>query len=108
MSNVKLVEVVTQRTHTREGTAAMKEIYTLREVYINPEHVVCMRSDGTMKQRLVEHVLPDDLDQRQEFTKLYINRGHSGLDITVVGSPSMIQNKMFESAKKVNKEILKG
>ena len=108
MSNIKLTEVVAQRALANEGTAIAKETYTLREVYINPEHVVCMRADGLMKRRLSENLLPTDLDQRQEFTKIYINRGNNGLDITVVGSPSLIQGKMFEAAKKIKKEILKG
>ena len=108
MNNVKLTEVVSKRSLANEGAAAMKETYTLREVYINPEHVVCMRSDSLMKRRLAENLLPSDLDQRQEFTKIYINRGHAGLDITVVGSPSLIQNKMFETAREHKREILKG
>jgi hypothetical protein len=108
MNNIKLTEVVAQRSLANEGTVSSRETYTLREVYINPEHVVCMRADKLMKRHLTENLLPDDLDQRQEFTKIYINRGHTGLDITVVGAPSMIQNKIFESAKKIKREILKG
>ena len=107
MNNVKLTEVVPKRALANEGTAIAKETYTLREVYINPEHIVCMRADEMMKRRLTEDLLPTGLDARQEFTKIYINRGHSGIDITVVGSPNIIQGKMFEAAKK-NKEILKG
>jgi len=107
MNNVKLTEVVSKRSLANEGAVAMKETYTLREVYINPKHVVCMRSDNLMKRRLSENMLPGDMDDRQEFTKIYINRGHAGLDITVVGSPSIIQNKMFESAQR-EREILKG
>jgi len=105
--NVKLTEVVPQRALANEGTAIAKETYTLREVYINPEHIVCMRADERMKRCLSENLLPNNLDQRQEFTKIYINRGQSGIDITVVGSPNIVQSKMFEVAKK-NKEILKG
>lgn len=107
MNNVKLTEVVPKRALANEGTAIAKETYTLREVYINPEHIVCMRADEMMKRRLTEDLLPNGLDARQEFTKIYINRGQSGIDITVVGSPNIIQGKMFEAAKK-NKEILKG
>jgi hypothetical protein len=107
MSNVKLTEVVTQKAITSEGTVGIQNGYTLREVYVNPEHVVCMRADNLMKRKLTENLLPTDMDQRQEFTKIYINRGHTGLDITVVGSPSAIEGKMFETQTR-EREILKG
>ena len=59
--------------------------YLLREVYVNPKHIVAMRQDDRMNSVLKEGKLPDQLDQRQDFTKLYVDRGNTGIDITVVG-----------------------
>ena len=97
MSSVKLVEVVAEKNVTNEGTSQQRQCYTLREVFINPEHVVCMRHDERMRERHSDRQLPDDLDSRPEITKIYINRGQSGLDVTVVGSPASIQKKFLEA-----------
>ena len=80
---VKLVEVQ-QRMHR----------YYLSEVYVNPEHVVAMRADERMAQVLKEGRLPDDLDERQSFTKIYVARGHAGIDMTVIGDTQQIKEKL--------------
>ena len=49
-------------------------------------------------------LLPDGLDSRHEFTKLHINSGNSSFDITVVGSPDIVEQKL---AAKTN-SLLKG
>jgi hypothetical protein len=66
-----------------------------------------MRIDDAMNQRLNEGSLPLDLDVRQGFTKLYINRGQSGLDVTVVGNPEIIQEKIDRASVR-QKTLLKG
>ncbi len=78
--------------------------YSLREVFINPEQVVCIRSDSGFKQKLQEGILPAGLDPRQDFSRVYLNRGQSGLDIIVVGTPSSVE----ETLKKNRKQLLKG
>jgi len=108
MNSIKLVEVVPQRNLTNEGTSERRQAYTLREVFVNPEHVVCMRPDESMRQKLADSMLPDDMDSRQEFTKIYINRGQTGLDITVVGSPAMVEKKIREKQNKIRKQLLRG
>jgi len=78
--------------------------YSLREIYVNPEHVVALRSAVDFEQKLNEGQLPLDLDERQNFTRIYMNRGHSGLDVVVVGNPSLVEKKI----KKNTKQLLKG
>tara|TARA_Y100001938_G_C8005142_1_gene386891 strand:- start:746 stop:1021 length:276 start_codon:yes stop_codon:yes gene_type:complete len=78
--------------------------YGIREVYINPKHVVAMRQDDRMKLALNEGHLPDELDERQAFTKLYVNRGQTGIDITVIGDLSSIKEKLGLD----NRTLLKG
>jgi hypothetical protein len=77
--------------------------YSLGEVYINPKHVVAMRQDDKMIRVLEEGSLPE-LDERQSFTKLYIDRGHTGIDITVVGALQHIKEKLGINTK----TLLKG
>jgi len=94
---IKLVEVCELRD------AGPRSGYTLREVFINPEHVVCLRSDDLTQRRLQENKLPPELDERQEFTRIQLNRGHNGLDVVVVGAPALVEQKLQTS-----RQVLRG
>lgn len=97
MMGIKLVELFEQPT---PGVSR----WTLREVIVNPDYVVCLRPDLRATKLLSEGALPDGLDERQEFTKIQMNRGSGGLDIVVVGGIVMIENKLNVQPK----QLLKG
>ena len=95
---IKLVEVfAVNKQHTHD-----KPTYSLREVFVNPEHVTCLREDVVTAKKLEANLLPEDLNQQQRFTKLHLNRGLSGIDLTVVGDPNTIKEKLS------TKTLLKG
>jgi hypothetical protein len=89
MKGIKLVELFEQPTHMSTSNK-----WTLREVVVNPEYVVCLRPDVRATTLLQEGLLPDGLDNRQEFTKVQMSRGSNGLDIVVVGGITMIEGKL--------------
>ena len=91
---IKLVEVY------REKKLGASNIFTVREVYVNPIHVVCMYDDPSMARNLREGYLPDNLDQRQAFTRLHLNQGQSVTQMTVVGSIGVTSEKLGLSAGK--------
>ena len=99
MAIIKLVEVYKPSKYTQTSTPE----YSLREVYVNPEHVVCLRPEESAKKWLEEGLLPSKLDSRQQFTRVYMNRGQLGLDVVVVGSPESSQEKIYST-----KQLLKG
>ena len=78
--------------------------YRMREIYVNPKHIVAMRQDDRMSSVLKEGKLPDELDNRQIFTKLYVDRGNTGIDVTVVGDLNTIKEKLGLD----NRSLLKG
>ena len=91
---VKLVEVA------KIGTdISTRSEYTLREVFVNPDQVTMLREDVAMRSLLEEGRLPSEIDNRMEFTRLFLN---TGMDIFVVGSPNVVEAKL-----KV-KQILRG
>lgn len=94
MGLVKLTEVC-HNTYT----IPTADDYTLREVYVNPEHVVMIREEARMQRLNEEGVLPDGLKQSHQFTKLTINRGHTGTEIVVVGAPDIIENTLNSKRK---------
>ena len=72
MKVTKLVEVV--------QTSVYNKKYSLREVFVNPDYVISLMPDSNMKTVLQEGFLPDGLDKRQEFTRVTVHKGNSGLE----------------------------
>ena len=91
---VKLIEIYNKRTFASKDSGRTEE-FSLREVLVNPEHVVCIRENDSLKTRLSETELGKDIHPAEGFTKIYINRGQSGLDLDVVGSLNSIQSKLL-------------
>tara|TARA_R100001509_G_scaffold136365_2_gene90242 strand:+ start:1574 stop:1867 length:294 start_codon:yes stop_codon:yes gene_type:complete len=95
---VRLTEVCTNNTLTTK-----QNDYTLREVFVNPEHVVMIREEARL-QELNERVpLTEGLNQKHKFTKLTINRGHTGTEIVVVGAPDIVEQSLNSS-----RQVLRG
>ena len=98
---VKLFEVV--------STGGMSEkSYNLREIYINPAHVVYVREATKYKRLLNEGKLPADLDNRQEFSKISLLKGSTGLEIVVVGNTKLIMEKFNAMNDSGGKHVLRG
>jgi hypothetical protein len=85
------------------GAVTNNAQYSLREVYINPEHVVMVREEQRLKQINEEKRLVDGLDSDHRFSKLIIDKGNTGTEIIVVGAPDAI-----ESILKKQRQILRG
>ncbi len=97
MPLVRLTEVCSQGSYTNS------QQYTLREVYVNPEHVVMIREEARMQQLNEDGALPKELRADHRFTKLTINRGHTGTEIIVVGAPSIVEDSLTKNSKKLIK-----
>jgi len=96
--------MVIQLVEIYESNKFAEKKYELREVFINPEHVVCLRAAPRFKMLLREGLLPEGIDERQDFTRVQMNKGNSGLDIVVVGTPQSVEEKI----RKTKKTLLKG
>jgi len=94
---VKLTEVC------NNGAVTTNKLYSLREVFINPEHVVMIREEKQMKELNERGKVANGLDNGHRFSKLTINRGHAGTEIIVVGAPEVVENTL-----KNNKQLLRG
>tara|TARA_R100000278_G_scaffold122840_1_gene110177 strand:+ start:437 stop:754 length:318 start_codon:yes stop_codon:yes gene_type:complete len=95
---VRLTEICKNNTLTSK-----QEDYTLREVFVNPEHVVMIREEARLHQMNEQVPLTEGLKQGHRFTKLTINRGHTGTEIVVVGSPDIVERHL-----NTNKQLLRG
>ena len=68
--------------------------YVLREVYVNPKHVVSLREDSRLRGKLDEGKMPVELRDEHVFTKVTLDKGTTGLEIVVVGPPSIVESKL--------------
>jgi len=94
---VKLTEVC--------GTGAVTNgrRYSLREVFVNPEHVVMVREEHQMKNLNEQGMLTEGLDKKHRFSKITIDKGTTGTEIVVVGDPNSI-----ETALQTRSQLLRG
>tara|TARA_Y100000034_G_scaffold125859_1_gene176218 strand:+ start:151 stop:384 length:234 start_codon:yes stop_codon:yes gene_type:complete len=75
----------------------------LREIFINPEHVIMIREERRLQELNEVGKLATGLDVNHRFSKLTINRGHTGTEIIVVGSPEIIETELNKNKRKVLK-----
>ena len=94
---VKLTEVC------NNGAVTTNKHYSLREIFVNPEHVVMIREEKRMKELNERGKVAANLDGAHQFSKLTINRGQSGTEIIVVGAPEIIENTLNKG-----KQLLRG
>ena len=76
---------------------------SLREVFINPEHVVLVREEIRTRQLNEQGMVGGDLEADHRFSKLTINRGNHGAEIVVVGAPHIVETTLNS-----NKKLLRG
>ena len=105
---VILTEVKEKTRPSRAGSSERTKTFTLQEVSVNPDHVVCLREDDSMNRNLQEGLLPTGLDVRQKFTRIFLERGQSGIDLIVVGTPEQVRTKIYERSIATKKELLRG
>ena len=94
---IKLIEVC----EIKNASSSPQKAYTLREIYVNPKHVVSLREAASFQQKLVEGKLPEGLDTRQGFTKITLDRGQFGLDVVVIGQPSIVESKLADAKREL-------
>ena len=78
--------------------------YELDEIRINPDSILQIKPDAPMKHNLAEGHLPEDLDPRQEFSKIQFGSGNNVSAVTVVGSPRVLAEKISATTT----QLLKG
>lgn len=90
--NVKLMEVY-------NGSQGVARSYSLREIYINPQHVICLRAEPSLENMLKEGRLIDGLDKRQKFTRVSVSNNAYEEDIVVIGSIDEVYKKLNTEAR---------
>ena len=79
--------------------------YELTEVWVNPATILQIKGDSVMKYNLAQGYLPEQLDERQQFSCIQYGTGNNVTALTVVGDPEAITEKIHRSSARV---LLKG
>ena len=92
--NIKLTEIY-------NNSQGISKTYSLREIYINPQQVVCLRSEEHYQRMLQEGKLVDGLDGRQSFTRISVSTNSYEQDIVVVGTIDEVYQKLNIETRKL-------
>ena len=84
---------------------AINGSYTLNTIYLNPKHIIYISEDQIMSGMMKEGKVNIGLIEGATFSRIKINDKASSSEITVVGEPSLIENKIFKQRKNT---ILRG
>lgn len=71
--------------------------YVIEEMFVNTQHIVSLKEDLQYVELHVKGNLPEGFAKNQKFTRIGLNRGSMGEEITAVGEPLGL-------AKKINGE----
>ena len=97
---VKLTEVYGNSAATT-NYLSNKKTYSLREIYINPKHVVMVREANAMRKLNEAGEISSELDKNHRFSKITINRGTGNTDFVVVGAPEHIGQTLNQNQKQL-------
>ena len=100
---VKLTEVYGDSGATT-NYLSNKKTYSLREIYINPKHVVMIREANAMRKLNETGQISSELDKSHRFSKITVNRGSGNADFVVVGAPEHVG----QTLNKNQKQLLRG
>jgi hypothetical protein len=95
---VKLTEIAIS------GPVTNTHKWLLKEVFVNPEHVVMIREQPRVYMERAGSILSESVSDNERFSKLLINRGSGGTEIVVVGSPDVVESALNRNSK----QLLKG
>jgi hypothetical protein len=100
---IQLVEIVEASVPTNNP----KDRYSVREIYVSPEHIIMVREDRSTNASLLENSSNPHISAGMKFSRITINKGSAGQDVVVLGSVDMIYEKI-ESSKIKSKQLLRG
>ena len=98
---INLTEVCEQKGNRDiSSREPYRKTFELRDVFINPEHIVCLREATGFSKLLAESDLVNtSINPRGSFTRVSMNRGQTGIDLVVVGTAQEIRAAISENQK---------
>ena len=82
--------------------------YTFKQIFINPLQISYIHEDEACKAKLKEHIESLNLHESTGFSRIKLDNAGLMEEITVVGSPEMIQKKIQSNIVISRKQLLRG
>jgi len=96
---IKLTEVVALPAQYDPELGKNDVEYKLRDIFVNPTHVVTMRDDEDYNRKMQVQQLVKGLSKEVTFTRLNLNMGSNvSLKCTVTGSPDSVMAKIMQKS----------
>jgi|6_EtaG_2_1085325.scaffolds.fasta_scaffold18608_4 hypothetical protein len=94
---LRFIEVVHKSLEYDAKTESCKSLSFLRETYINPDYIISMRENTSLKQKFVHEPPIEGMDENLSFTELTIYTSTPGTTkvIDVVGDPGELIKKHY-------------
>tara|TARA_R100000008_G_scaffold73108_1_gene51467 strand:+ start:243 stop:542 length:300 start_codon:yes stop_codon:yes gene_type:complete len=97
---LKLIEITSSSRGYDMESKTCKSSYSLREIYLNPDHIIMMRNNSSLNGKAKRHHLVDGLSENAVFTELVISTpGHMSKVLNIVGSP----DEIFENCSRASR-----
>jgi len=98
---LRFVEITQKSLEYDNETESCKSLSFLREVYINPDYIISMRENASLKQEASNENLVEGIDKNLSFTELTVCASHRGAKVVnVVGGPTEIIEKYYRKRRK--------
>ena len=97
---IKLIEVFETDNISTNLDRGLTRKFSTRDIFVNPEHVVCIRAEAQLARKLREgrcSGIPEGIDN---FTRIYMDRGQTGIDVIVTGSPDEVKSRLSRGVLK--------
>ena len=81
-------------TRNKTDGPVVKKDYILSDVWVNPKYIFLLEEDVSLASAHSAQPLKEGLDSRVGFTKMHIAEKGNARQISVVGHPNIILNKI--------------
>ena len=94
---IKLTEIVATSGQYNKKLEKNVSSYRLRDIFVNPAHVITMRDDEEYNERAKTESMVPGLHKEIMFTRLNLNMGSNiTLKCVVTGSPDSVMEKISQ------------
>ena len=92
---IRCTEIFSRPIEYDPAIAMVKEGFSLREILLNPNHILLMKEDDTLRHKAQENELIEGLDRELHYTQVVLCAQHHTQTLTIIGN-------MREIAEKIN------
>jgi len=75
-------------------TTRGKQRYSLREIFLNRDHVITIREDKRLSEEFAKGYMPIELDEDQSFTKIVLSGASASSGVAVIGTVYAVAEKV--------------